>query len=141
MRIKWLDALLDACAGILRMLIYCIDLFPSFFFSSVMLVFLTITCSLILACHGAPVSFLNRLQTLFSFGDSYTTQNLDTITMSYACANCTSAGGPNWVEYLVEIHPMQYWNLAYNSAPISNNLVDQVCNACVCVCVIETHEH
>ncbi|KAJ8655197.1 hypothetical protein O0I10_009065 [Lichtheimia ornata] len=90
-----------------------------------MLVFLTITCSLILACHGAPVSFLNRLQTLFSFGDSYTTQNLDTITMSYACANCTSAGGPNWVEYLVEIHPMQYWNLAYNSAPISNNLVDQ----------------
>ena len=50
--------------------------------------------------------------------------------MSYACPNCTSAGGPNWVEYLVEMHPMQYWNLAYNSAPISNALVGQVC---VCV--------
>ncbi|KAI7874577.1 hypothetical protein K492DRAFT_183754 [Lichtheimia hyalospora FSU 10163] len=45
--------------------------------------------------------------------------------MSYACPNCTSAGGPNWVEYLVEMHPMQYWNLAYNSAPISNALVGQ----------------
>ncbi|ORY97232.1 SGNH hydrolase-type esterase domain-containing protein [Syncephalastrum racemosum] len=72
----------------------------------------------------APFDF-NNIRTLFTFGDSYTTQNLNTQTLSYACPNCTSAGGPNWVEYLVRLHPMQYWNLAYNSAPIENALVGQ----------------
>ncbi|KAI9278831.1 hypothetical protein BDA99DRAFT_455807 [Phascolomyces articulosus] len=74
--------------------------------------------------HEKPFD-LNRIETLYSFGDSYTTQNLDLLSMTYACANCTSAGGRNWVEYLVDLHPMEYWNLAYNSAPISNNLVGQ----------------
>ena len=72
-----------------------------------------------------PFDF-NAIQTLYSFGDSYTTQNLDVLTMTYACPNCTSAGGRNWVEYLVDLHPMRYWNLAYNSAPISNAMVGQV---------------
>ncbi|KAG2224477.1 hypothetical protein INT45_010543, partial [Circinella minor] len=68
---------------------------------------------------------INAVQTLYSFGDSYTTQNLNLSTMAYACRNCTSAGGLNWVEYLADLHPMKYWNLAYNSAPISNAMVGQ----------------
>ncbi|KAI9490401.1 SGNH hydrolase-type esterase domain-containing protein [Zychaea mexicana] len=72
-----------------------------------------------------PAFDFSTTKTLYSFGDSYTTQNLDLVSMTYACANCTSAGGRNWVEYLVDLHPMQYWNLAYNSAPVSNAMVGQ----------------
>ncbi|KAI8143465.1 SGNH hydrolase-type esterase domain-containing protein [Fennellomyces sp. T-0311] len=74
---------------------------------------------------GTPSFSFAKIRTVYSFGDSYTTQNLDLVSLTYACAACTSAGGPNWVEYLVDLHPMQYWNLAYNSAPIWNALVGQ----------------
>jgi hypothetical protein len=69
---------------------------------------------------------INDINTLVTFGDSYTTQFFDTTTLQYACKNCTSAGGPNWVEYLAHNQNWIYWNFAYNSAPINNTLVEQV---------------
>jgi hypothetical protein len=69
---------------------------------------------------------INDINTLVTFGDSYTTQFFDTTTLQYACKNCTSAGGPNWVEYLAHNQNWTYWNFAYNSAPINNTLAEQV---------------
>ncbi|KAI9315203.1 GDSL lipase/esterase [Dichotomocladium elegans] len=88
-----------------------------------------------IACSTTPIpspSYLNRIRTMFSFGDSYTTLYLNTKTMSYACRNCTSAGGPNWVEYLTDAYPMiQYWDFAYNSAPVLSPLVGQTSSSVI----------
>lgn len=90
---------------------------------------LYIFCLIIATVSCAPADFQwSRIETLFTFGDSYTTQNLDLATLKYPCAECTSAGGINWVEALVALQPSikAYWDLAYNSAPIANRLVGQV---------------
>ncbi|CAO3625665.1 unnamed protein product [Mucor hiemalis] len=67
----------------------------------------------------------NEINTIISFGDSYTTRFLDMNTLTYACRNCTSAGGPNWVVYLSETNDWVSWDFAYNSAPVNNTLVHQ----------------
>ncbi|KAI8095120.1 uncharacterized protein B0P05DRAFT_524787 [Gilbertella persicaria] len=67
----------------------------------------------------------NKINTIISFGDSYTTRYLDMDSLTYACRNCTSAGGPNWVVYLTDTTEWISWNFAYNSAPVSNHLVNQ----------------
>lgn len=67
----------------------------------------------------------NHINTIISFGDSYTTRFLDMDTLTYACRNCTSAGGPNWVVYLSETNDWVSWDFAYNSAPVNNTLVHQ----------------
>lgn len=66
------------------------------------------------------------INTLISFGDSYTTRFLDMDSLTYACRNCTSANGPNWVIYLSEATKWVSWDFAYNSAPVNNSLVGQV---------------
>ncbi|KAI7895994.1 uncharacterized protein EV154DRAFT_493125 [Mucor mucedo] len=73
-----------------------------------------------------PLSFnYDKINTIISFGDSYTTRYLDMKSLSYACRNCTSAGGPNWVIYLTDTTNWISWDFAYNSAPINNNIVNQ----------------
>ncbi|KAI8336241.1 GDSL lipase/esterase [Chlamydoabsidia padenii] len=65
-------------------------------------------------------------QTLFSFGDSYTTQYLDLPSKTYPSYNdVSSTNGPNWVHYLTKAENWTDWDLAYNSAPIQNDLVHQ----------------
>lgn len=66
------------------------------------------------------------INTIISFGDSYTTRYLDMETLTYACRNCTSAGGPNWVVYLTDNTDWISWDFAYNSAPVNNSIVNQV---------------
>lgn len=74
-----------------------------------------------------PPSFLYQdINTIISFGDSYTTRYLDMDSLTYACRNCTSAGGPNWVIYLTDSTQWISWDFAYNSAPVNNSIVDQV---------------
>lgn len=68
----------------------------------------------------------DKINTIISFGDSYTTRYLDMKSLSYACRNCTSAGGPNWVIYLTDTTNWISWDFAYNSAPINNSIVKQV---------------
>ncbi|KAG2201341.1 hypothetical protein INT47_001429 [Mucor saturninus] len=73
-----------------------------------------------------PLSFnYDKINTIISFGDSYTTRYLDMKSLSYACRNCTSAGGPNWVIYLTDTTNWISWDFAYNSAPINNSIVNQ----------------
>jgi hypothetical protein len=70
---------------------------------------------------------LEKMTTLFSFGDSYTTEYLDLPTMSYPDHDKTSStNGANWVYYLTQAENLTNWDLAYNSAPIQNELVNQV---------------
>ncbi|KAI9480605.1 MAG: hypothetical protein EXX96DRAFT_563475 [Benjaminiella poitrasii] len=66
------------------------------------------------------------INTIISFGDSYTTRYLDMDSLNYACRNCTSAGGPNWVIYLTDTTKWISWDFAYNSAPVNNSFVNQV---------------
>ncbi|KAL0145690.1 carbohydrate esterase family 16 protein [Mucor lusitanicus] len=47
-------------------------------------------------------------------------------SLTYACRNCTSAGGPNWVIYLTDSTQWISWDFAYNSAPVNNSIVNQV---------------
>ncbi|SAL95733.1 hypothetical protein [Absidia glauca] len=69
---------------------------------------------------------LEKMTTLFSFGDSYTTEYLDLPTMSYPDHdNVSSTNGANWVYYLTQAEDLTNWDLAYNSAPIQNELVNQ----------------
>lgn len=98
------------------------------------LVKLTLLALVFNLCRSAPFNFTG-IKTLFSFGDSYSTQNLNLTTLTYPCRDCTSAGGPNWIEYLVEMHPMKYWNFAYNSAPIANHLVGQASSCATRICI------
>jgi hypothetical protein len=70
---------------------------------------------------------LEKMSTLFSFGDSYTTEYLDLPTMSYPDHDqVSSTNGANWVYYLTQAQDLTNWDLAYNSAPIQNELVNQV---------------
>ncbi|KAI8977164.1 GDSL-like Lipase/Acylhydrolase-domain-containing protein [Mycotypha africana] len=68
----------------------------------------------------------DKINTLISFGDSYTTRYLDMDSLTYACRTCTSAGGPNWVIYLTDETQWISWDFAYNSAPVNNSIVHQV---------------
>ncbi|CAO3598313.1 unnamed protein product [Absidia cylindrospora] len=74
-----------------------------------------------------PPSFdLTKMETLFSFGDSYTTEYLDLRTMKYPSSDdVSSTNGANWVHYFTETSKLKDWNLASNSAPIQNDLVNQ----------------
>ncbi|KAI9251644.1 hypothetical protein EDC94DRAFT_621698 [Helicostylum pulchrum] len=72
-----------------------------------------------------PFEF-DRINTINSFGDSYTTRYLNMDSLTYACRNCTSAGGPNWVIYLTDATRWVSWDFAYNSAPVNNSIVKQV---------------
>ncbi|KAI8077003.1 hypothetical protein BDF21DRAFT_341823 [Thamnidium elegans] len=72
-----------------------------------------------------PFEF-DRINTVISFGDSYTTRYLNMDSLTYACRNCTSAGGPNWVIYLTDATRWVSWDFAYNSAPVNNSIVKQV---------------
>jgi hypothetical protein len=73
-----------------------------------------------------PALDFGGINTLVSFGDSYTTRFLNMDNLEYACRNCTSARGPNWVIYLSEATNWVSWDFAYNSAPVNNSLVGQV---------------
>lgn len=66
------------------------------------------------------------INTVISFGDSYTTRYLNMDSLTYACRNCTSAGGPNWIVYLTDATGWISWDFAYNSAPVNNTIVKQV---------------
>ncbi|KAF1807279.1 hypothetical protein FB192DRAFT_1273039 [Mucor lusitanicus] len=86
-----------------------------------------IACVLTLPIAHSSPSFLYRdINTIISFGDSYTTRYLDMDSLTYACRNCTSAGGPNWVIYLTDSTQWISWDFAYNSAPVNNSIVNQV---------------
>ncbi|KAI9354190.1 hypothetical protein BD770DRAFT_445193 [Pilaira anomala] len=65
------------------------------------------------------------INTVISFGDSYTTRYLNMDSLTYACRNCTSAGGPNWIVYLTDATGWISWDFAYNSAPVNNTIVKQ----------------
>ncbi|CAO3598168.1 unnamed protein product [Absidia cylindrospora] len=72
---------------------------------------------------------LKKVDTLFSFGDSYTTEYLDLPTMTYPdFNNVSSTNGANWIHYFTEAEHLKNWDLAYNSAPIENSLVHQNSN-------------
>ncbi|KAL9541172.1 hypothetical protein PS6_010424 [Mucor atramentarius] len=75
--------------------------------------------------HSSPSFLYKDINTIISFGDSYTTRYLDMDSLTYACRNCTSAGGPNWVIYLTDSTQWISWDFAYNSAPVNNSIVDQ----------------
>ncbi|KAI8390244.1 hypothetical protein BD560DRAFT_380374 [Blakeslea trispora] len=91
------------------------------FFTFILFGFFYLVC-----CYTIPPQFdYDRINTIISFGDSYTTRYLDMDTLTYACRNCTSAGGPNWVVYLTDINQWISWDFAYNSAPVNNTLVHQ----------------
>ncbi|KAI8377413.1 GDSL lipase/esterase [Radiomyces spectabilis] len=87
-------------------------------------ILISVLCLSLLASARNHFSF-DAVKHLVTFGDSYTTQYLDVSTLQYGCTNCTSAGGPNWVEYFSWSINITYWNLAYNSAPVSNAIVGQ----------------
>ncbi|KAI9299810.1 hypothetical protein BJ944DRAFT_276367, partial [Cunninghamella echinulata] len=73
-----------------------------------------------------PKGILNGITTLFTFGDSYSTQYLNLATLTYPNPNNTSAtNGYNWVHYFTTSNNMTDWDLAYNSAPIDNSIVKQ----------------
>ncbi|KAI8637125.1 hypothetical protein BD408DRAFT_437259 [Parasitella parasitica] len=74
----------------------------------------------------SPAFSYRNINTIVSFGDSYTTRYLDVDSLTYACRNCTSAGGPNWVIYLTDSTQWISWDFAYNSAPVNNSIVNQV---------------
>ncbi|KAI8339562.1 GDSL lipase/esterase [Chlamydoabsidia padenii] len=72
---------------------------------------------------------LEGITRLFSFGDSYTTEYLDLPTMTYPNHdNVSSTNGANWVYYFTQEEDLTNWDLAYNSAPIENTLVNQNSN-------------
>lgn len=73
-----------------------------------------------------PLFDYENINTIISFGDSYSTRYLDMNSLTYACRNCTSAGGPNWVIYLTDATNWVSWDFAYNSAPVNNSIVNQV---------------
>ncbi|ORX43993.1 hypothetical protein DM01DRAFT_1340549 [Hesseltinella vesiculosa] len=63
---------------------------------------------------------------MFVFGDSYSTKYLDVHTMKYADPDqMSSTNGLNWVDYFTQQTRLEAWDLAYNSAPVSNALVHQ----------------
>ncbi|CEP07648.1 hypothetical protein [Parasitella parasitica] len=74
----------------------------------------------------SPRFAFRNINTIVSFGDSYTTRYLDVDSLTYACRNCTSAGGPNWVIYLTDSTQWISWDFAYNSAPVNNSIVPTV---------------
>ncbi|ORE06069.1 hypothetical protein BCV72DRAFT_329482 [Rhizopus microsporus var. microsporus] len=63
------------------------------------------------------------INTLISFGDSYTTRNINLSNLTYQCRDCTSAGGPNWVTYLTEAEEWISWDFAMGGAPLNDTLV------------------
>ncbi|CEG68636.1 hypothetical protein RMATCC62417_04854 [Rhizopus microsporus] len=63
------------------------------------------------------------INTLISFGDSYTTRNINLSNLTYQCRDCTSAGGPNWVTYLTEAEEWISWDFAIGGAPLNDTLV------------------
>ncbi|KAI9301163.1 GDSL lipase/esterase [Cunninghamella echinulata] len=66
------------------------------------------------------------MKTFFSFGDSYTTHYLNLDTLTYPDPNeVSSTNGYNWVNYFTKNNNLTSWDLAYNSAPIENDLVHQ----------------
>ncbi|KAI8096485.1 GDSL lipase/esterase [Halteromyces radiatus] len=77
--------------------------------------------------HRRKQSFdLENIKTHFAFGDSYTTNYLDLPTMSYPdYNNVSSTNGRNWVNYFTQTLHLTKWDLAYNSAPVQNTLVNQ----------------
>jgi hypothetical protein len=95
------------------------------FFISIILVILFVLSILADALKAASFSY-NDINTIISFGDSYTTRYLDMESLSYLCRNCTSAGGPNWVIYLTDSTGWLSFDFAYNSAPVNNSIVNQV---------------
>ncbi|KAG1047508.1 hypothetical protein G6F43_010044 [Rhizopus delemar] len=63
------------------------------------------------------------INTIISFGDSYTTRYIDLSNLTYACRNCTSAGAPNWVVYIEDDTDWVSWDFAASGAPLNNALV------------------
>lgn len=127
------DGLHETEEGTVPLNVYKRSLGERYFFNSIKkmhLFFLLATC-LIVTVYVTLAQPLTRfdydkINTIISFGDSYTTRYLDMKTLSYACRNCTSAGGPNWVIYLTDMTDWISWNFAYNSAPVNNSVVNQV---------------
>ncbi|KAI8062633.1 GDSL lipase/esterase [Gongronella butleri] len=69
---------------------------------------------------------LNGIKTLFVFGDSYSTKYLDLNSLSYPDpSQVSSTNGFNWVDYFTKEQNLTVWDIAYNSAPISDELVHQ----------------
>jgi hypothetical protein len=95
------------------------------FFTLIVFIILFVLCALTHPLQNALFSYKD-INTIISFGDSYTTRYLDMDSLSYACRNCTSAGGPNWVIYLTDATGWFSFDFAYNSAPVNNSLVNQV---------------
>ncbi|EIE85305.1 hypothetical protein RO3G_10015 [Rhizopus delemar RA 99-880] len=66
------------------------------------------------------------INTIISFGDSYTTRYIDLSNLTYACRNCTSAGAPNWVVYIEDDTDWVSWDFAASGAPLNNALVHKI---------------
>lgn len=102
--------------------------FPSFFFFSSFVYMFTLIALFAVALLAAPSDGLKSsdINTLISFGDSYTTRNINLNNLTYQCRDCTSAGGPNWVTYLTEAEEWISWDFAMGGAPLNDTLVHKV---------------
>lgn len=98
----------------------------SFFFSFVyMFILIALFAGALLAApsDGFKSSDIN---TLISFGDSYTTRSINLSNLTYQCRDCTSAGSPNWVTCLTEAEEWISWDFAMGGAPLNDMLVHKV---------------
>ncbi|KAG1452288.1 hypothetical protein G6F46_000149 [Rhizopus delemar] len=82
--------------------------------------FLSSTLASPVAVQGFDFKGIN---TMISFGDSYTMRNINLTDLTYMCRDCTSAGGPNYVVYLEDYTKWVSWDLAFGGAPVNNALV------------------
>ncbi|KAI9492701.1 hypothetical protein BDB00DRAFT_826808 [Zychaea mexicana] len=97
-----------------------------------------------LSKRAAAVPCANQIDTLFVFGDSYSAVNgekgsrktwtlfesPDSVTNNPVIRDGTTAGAPNWNQYLTECYegipqncPAHLFNVAYNGATVDTNLV------------------
>ncbi|OUM57569.1 carbohydrate esterase family 16 protein [Piromyces sp. E2] len=60
------------------------------------------------------------MKNLISFGDSYTTTNVDYETMISPGRDYTSSYGPNWIYHICDATGMKSYNFAYGGATISS---------------------
>lgn len=88
--------------------------------------FLSSTLASPVAVQGFDFKDIN---TMISFGDSYTMRNINLTDLTYMCRDCTSAGGPNYVVYLEDYTKWVSWDLAFGGAPVNNALVHKVSDA------------
>lgn len=94
-------------------------------FNSMLILGLLFLLLIVLTSSAQSYRF-EDINTIISFGDSYTTRYIDLSNLTYACRNCTSAGAPNWVVYIEDDTDWVSWDFAASGAPLNNALVHKV---------------